>query len=40
LKGPSDPIVGTTAGIDAEGALLVRAGAELHRVVAGEVNWL
>ncbi len=31
---------GVTAGIDAEGALLVRAGGSTERVVGGEVVWL
>lgn len=31
---------GVTAGIDADGALLVKAGASLERIVAGEVAWL
>jgi BirA family biotin operon repressor/biotin-[acetyl-CoA-carboxylase] ligase len=31
---------GTTAGIDEEGALLVRVGDRIERVVAGEVQWL
>jgi BirA family biotin operon repressor/biotin-[acetyl-CoA-carboxylase] ligase len=31
---------GVTAGIDGEGALLVRAGASTERVLAGEVTWL
>lgn len=30
---------GVTAGIDGTGALLVRAGESLHRVIAGEVVW-
>jgi BirA family biotin operon repressor/biotin-[acetyl-CoA-carboxylase] ligase len=32
--------VGVTAGIDDEGALLVRVGDRVERVVAGEVTWL
>ncbi len=31
---------GTTAGIDAEGALLVRVGDAVERIVGGEVRWL
>ncbi len=31
---------GVTAGIDGEGALLVRAGSGAERVIAGEVTWL
>jgi BirA family transcriptional regulator, biotin operon repressor / biotin---[acetyl-CoA-carboxylase] ligase len=31
---------GTTAGVDAMGALLVRVGERVERLVAGEVNWL
>jgi BirA family transcriptional regulator, biotin operon repressor / biotin---[acetyl-CoA-carboxylase] ligase len=34
------PRRGVTAGIDPEGALLVRAGALTERIVAGEVTWL
>jgi hypothetical protein len=29
-----------TAGIDGEGALLVRVGDRIERIVAGEVRWL
>ena len=32
--------VGVTAGIDDEGALLVRVGDRVERVIAGEVTWL
>jgi BirA family biotin operon repressor/biotin-[acetyl-CoA-carboxylase] ligase len=32
--------VGVTAGIDDDGALLVRVGGRVERVVAGEVTWL
>jgi biotin-(acetyl-CoA carboxylase) ligase len=32
--------VGVTAGIDDEGALLIRVGDRVERVVAGEVTWL
>lgn len=31
---------GVTAGVDGDGALLVRAGAATERVLAGEVTWL
>jgi len=31
---------GVTAGIDGDGALLIRAGTSTERVVAGEVIWL
>jgi biotin-(acetyl-CoA carboxylase) ligase len=31
---------GVTAGIDDRGALLVRAGDRLERIVAGEIQWL
>ena len=31
---------GTTAGLDDEGALLVRVGDRIERIVAGEVQWL
>ena len=31
---------GVTAGIDRDGALLVRSGDDLERLVAGEVHWL
>jgi BirA family transcriptional regulator, biotin operon repressor / biotin---[acetyl-CoA-carboxylase] ligase len=34
------PRRGVTAGIDGEGALLIRAGASTERVVSGEVIWL
>ena len=30
---------GTTAGIDDHGALLVRTGSGIERVIAGEVHW-
>jgi BirA family transcriptional regulator, biotin operon repressor / biotin---[acetyl-CoA-carboxylase] ligase len=35
----SGELTGITAGIDGEGALLVRAGDRLERIVAGEVRW-
>jgi biotin-(acetyl-CoA carboxylase) ligase len=31
---------GVTAGIDDQGALLVRVGERTERIVAGELNWL
>ena len=31
---------GTTAGVDDRGALLVRVGARVERLVAGEVVWM
>jgi BirA family transcriptional regulator, biotin operon repressor / biotin---[acetyl-CoA-carboxylase] ligase len=31
---------GVTAGVDDEGALLVRAGDSIERIIAGEVRWL
>jgi BirA family biotin operon repressor/biotin-[acetyl-CoA-carboxylase] ligase len=31
---------GTTCGIDDQGALLVRAGGRIERIIAGELNWL
>ena len=31
---------GVTAGIDGDGALLVRRGEQLERIVAGEVTWV
>ncbi len=31
---------GTTTGVDAEGALLVRVGDHLERIIGGEVRWL
>lgn len=40
VPGPDGARRGLTAGLDAEGALLVRSGTETTRVVAGEVVWL
>ncbi|MBF85543.1 MAG: biotin--[acetyl-CoA-carboxylase] ligase [Acidobacteria bacterium] len=40
LAGPSGPRRGTTAGIDADGALLVRIDGATERVVAGELRWV
>jgi BirA family biotin operon repressor/biotin-[acetyl-CoA-carboxylase] ligase len=37
---PSGQRTGITAGIDAEGALLVQVGERLERIVGGEVTWL
>jgi BirA family transcriptional regulator, biotin operon repressor / biotin---[acetyl-CoA-carboxylase] ligase len=37
--GPSGPASGVTAGIDADGALLVDVGGTLERIVGGELNW-
>jgi BirA family biotin operon repressor/biotin-[acetyl-CoA-carboxylase] ligase len=37
--GPDGPRSGVTAGIDGHGALLVRDGDAIDRVVAGEVLW-
>ncbi len=36
---PEGPQSGTTAGVDAMGALLVRVGDRVERLVAGEVVW-
>jgi BirA family biotin operon repressor/biotin-[acetyl-CoA-carboxylase] ligase len=36
---PSGPGSGITDGVDAMGALLVRTGDTVHRIVAGEVRW-
>jgi len=36
----SGSLSGTTAGLDDEGALLVRVGDRIERIVAGEVQWL
>jgi BirA family biotin operon repressor/biotin-[acetyl-CoA-carboxylase] ligase len=37
---PDGVFSGQTAGIDAQGALLVRRGDAIERIVAGEVNWM
>ena len=37
---PGGTASGTTAGIDSDGALLVRRGDEIERIVAGELTWL
>ena len=39
-EGPSGPTQGVTAGIDDDGALLIRSGDRLERVISGEVRWL
>jgi biotin-(acetyl-CoA carboxylase) ligase len=36
----SDAHTGVTAGIDDRGALLVRVGDRVERIVSGEVSWL
>lgn len=40
LAGDGGAVAGVTAGIDDHGALLVRVGNRLERIVAGEVTWL
>jgi BirA family biotin operon repressor/biotin-[acetyl-CoA-carboxylase] ligase len=40
VPGPEGTQRGLTAGLDADGALLVRCGTAVTRVVAGEVTWL
>jgi len=37
---PEGPRAGVTEGIDEDGALLVRAGGRVERIVAGEITWL
>jgi BirA family transcriptional regulator, biotin operon repressor / biotin---[acetyl-CoA-carboxylase] ligase len=37
---PAGPLAGVTAGIDDDGALLVRVDGRTERIVAGEVAWL
>lgn len=37
---PDGPQSGATMGIDSEGALLVRAGERVERIVAGELTWI
>ena len=37
---PAGRLEGRTIGIDADGALLVRAGDRVERIVAGELTWL
>lgn len=39
-EGPSGAIAGVTAGIAADGALLVRTGGQVEPVRSGEVRWL
>jgi BirA family biotin operon repressor/biotin-[acetyl-CoA-carboxylase] ligase len=36
---PGGPVSGVTAGIDDDGALLVRSGERTERIVAGELKW-
>jgi BirA family biotin operon repressor/biotin-[acetyl-CoA-carboxylase] ligase len=38
--GRTGPLAGVTAGIDADGALLVRTADRVERIVAGELTWL
>ena len=38
-QGPYGLITGVAQGIDDTGALLVRADGQLHRIIAGEVDW-
>lgn len=38
--GASGPLSGVTAGVDDDGALLVKIGERVERVVAGEIVWL
>jgi BirA family transcriptional regulator, biotin operon repressor / biotin---[acetyl-CoA-carboxylase] ligase len=37
--GIAGPLTGVTAGVDDDGALLVRVGARIERIVGGEVTW-
>jgi BirA family biotin operon repressor/biotin-[acetyl-CoA-carboxylase] ligase len=37
---PSGVVHGVTAGVDEDGALLVRVGQRVERIVAGELTWL
>ena len=39
-RAPGGAVTGRTAGLDADGALLVERGGRIERVVAGEVVWL
>jgi BirA family biotin operon repressor/biotin-[acetyl-CoA-carboxylase] ligase len=39
-SGPEGVRRGTTAGVDDDGALLVRTGDSVERIIAGEVTWL
>jgi len=34
-----ETITGRTAGIDPEGALLIRTGGEVRRIISGEIIW-
>ena len=36
---PSGPVSGIAAGIDDDGALRVRVGGQIHRIISGEVRW-
>jgi biotin-(acetyl-CoA carboxylase) ligase len=36
---PAGPQSGVTAGVDEDGALLVRVGARVERMVGGELSW-
>jgi BirA family biotin operon repressor/biotin-[acetyl-CoA-carboxylase] ligase len=38
--GGAGPLTGVTAGVDDDGALLVRIGARIERIVGGEVTWM
>ncbi len=38
--GPSGPVEGVSAGLDADGALLARTGDRLERILSGEVRWI
>jgi biotin-(acetyl-CoA carboxylase) ligase len=40
LQAAGTPLAGKTAGLDADGALLVSVGGAVRRVIAGEVRWL
>ncbi|MBW8895464.1 MAG: biotin--[acetyl-CoA-carboxylase] ligase, partial [Acidobacteria bacterium] len=35
----SGPVSGIAAGIDDDGALRVRVGDQIHRIISGEVRW-
>ncbi len=40
IETPSGRCRGMTAGLDADGALLVRIGSRIERIVSGELTWL
>ena len=40
VHAPAASQSGVTAGIDDRGALLVRVGEQVERIVAGELTWL